>query len=62
MATSADAAAFPGPDDLEAAATSAIEDFEAAADLDQLAAAKAAHNSTLCSISPPQATAGRNKS
>ena len=38
MATSADATAFPGPDDLEAAATSAIEDFEAAADLDQLAA------------------------
>lgn len=43
MATSADATAFPGPDDLEAAATSAIEDFEAAADLDQLAAAKSAH-------------------
>ncbi|MEO9330511.1 phenylalanine--tRNA ligase subunit alpha [Gordonia aurantiaca] len=43
MATSADETVFPGPDDLEAAATAAIEAFEAAADLEQLAAAKTAH-------------------
>ncbi len=43
MATSADETVFPGPDDLEAAAAAAIEAFEAAADLEQLAAAKTAH-------------------
>jgi len=43
VATSADETVFPGPDDLEAAAAAAIEAFEAAADLEQLAAAKTAH-------------------